>query len=140
MISLKLSLPIWRSRIKAGIQEAKLMQESVGNDKRRVTLSFDSAARMALYNIQDSQRRFNLYKEVLIPKEKKTYESLQTYYGAGADPLAEGGSADFEDIQNSVRALLEFQLEQARAERDLQVACAELEMLMGGPWTAMEDR
>ncbi len=138
MVSLSLSLPIWRGRINAGIQEARLMQESVENDKRRVTLSFDSAARMALYNIQDSQRRFNLYKEVLVPKEKKTYESLQAYYGAGADPMALGGSADFLDILNSVRSLLEFQLEQARAARDLQVACAELEMLMGGPWTSME--
>ena len=138
MVSLKLSLPIWRGRIKAGIQEARLMQESVENDKRRVTLSFDSAAQMALYNIQDSQRRFNLYKEVLIPKEKKAYESLQTYYGEGTDSLVSGGSADFLDIQNSVRALLEFQLEQARAARDLQVACAELEMLMGGPWTGKE--
>ncbi len=138
MVSLKLSLPIWRNRVKAGIREAELMQESVENDKRRITLSFDSAARMALYNIQDSQRRFNLYKDALIPKQKKTYESLQAYYGAGADPMESGGSADFLDIQNSVWALLEFQLEQARAERDLQVACAELEMLMGGPWTSNE--
>ena len=93
---------------------------------------------MALYNIQDAQRRFNLYIEVLIPKEKKAYENLQIYYGAGADPMASGGSADFMDIENSVRSLLEFQLEQARAARDLHVAYAELELLMGGPWPANE--
>jgi hypothetical protein len=32
--------------------------------------------------------------------------------------------------------LLEFQLEQARAARDIQAASAELEMLMGGPWAS----
>ena len=134
MISLKLSLPIWRSRIKAGIQEARLMQKSVEYDRRRATLSLDSAARLALFNIQDAQRRFNLYSEVLIPKERLTYENLQTYYGAGTEPGTMGGSADFLDILGSVQSLLEFQIEQARAARDLQVASAELEMLMGGPW------
>lgn len=138
MISLKVSLPIWRSRIKAGIQEARLMRKSVEYDRRRATLSLESAARMSLYNIQDAQRRFNLYSEVLIPKERLTYGSLQIYYGVGVEPGTMGGSADFLDILNSVQSLLEYQLEQARAARDLQVACAELEMLMGGPWAEAE--
>lgn len=138
MVSLKLSLPIWRGRIKAGIREARLMQASVEHERRRATLSFDSAAHTTLFNIQDALRRFNLYKEVLIPKESHVYDNLQAYYATGIDPVILGGTADFLDILNSINALLEYQLEQARATRDIHVAWSDLEMLMGGPWTGTD--
>ncbi|MCX5772768.1 MAG: hypothetical protein NTZ09_21195, partial [Candidatus Hydrogenedentes bacterium] len=99
-----------------------------------------TAARTSLYNYLDADRRFRLYKEVLIPREQQIYESLLATYSAGVDSM-EGGAqpgAEFVDLQNSLRAILEFQLEQARASRDLQMAAAELEMLMGGPWTGKE--
>ena len=135
MILLKLSLPIRRARIKAGIREAELMQDAAANDKRRAELALDSMARKALFDIEDGLRRYNLYKDTLIPEQKQAHESLQASYAAGDYMNATTG---FIDIVDSIRTLLEFQLEQAQAERDVQVACAELEMLMGGPWTPGE--
>jgi outer membrane protein TolC len=135
MVSLKLSLPIWRARIKAGIREAELMQDAAANDKRRAELALDSMARKVLFDIEDGLRRYNLYKDTLIPEQKQAHESLQASYAAGDYMNAATG---FIDILDSIRTLLEFQLEQAQAERDVQVACAELEMLMGGPWTSGE--
>jgi outer membrane protein TolC len=131
MISLKLSLPIRRTRIKAGIREAELMQDAAANDKRRAELALDSMARTVLFDIEDGLRRYNLYKDTLIPEQKQAHESLQGSYAAGDYMNATTG---FLDVLDSIRTLLEFQLEQAQAERDVQVACAELEMLMGGPW------
>ena len=141
MVSLKVSLPIWRSRIQAGIREARLMKESVQHDKHRLELALESGAKEAMFGIQDAQRRYALYKESLITKEFKSYESLLSEYGAQVDTesgTASASSAGFVDIQESMKALLEFQLEQVRAARDWQVAAADLEMIMGGPWKSAE--
>jgi outer membrane protein TolC len=137
MVSLKVNLPIWRKRVKAGIREAEQMRDAAEHEKRRATLSYDSAARMALYNIQDALRRYHLYSDVIVPEEKQTYESLKASYITGGGAMESGGT-EFLDIQRTVGDLFEFQLEQARAARDVQVACAELEMLMGQPWTSDE--
>ena len=131
MIYFKLSLPVWRKRIHAGIEEAKLMAEAAEQDKHRATLALESAAHSARFGIEDGLRRYALYKDTLIPKQKQTYESLQGAYSAGESNETGLG---FLDILQAVRTLLEFRLEQARAARDVQMNCAELEMLMGGPW------
>ncbi len=136
MVSLRVSLPIWRKKIRAGISEANLMKASVQHDKHKLELALVSGAKDAMFGIQDAQRRYTLYKESLITKEYKTYESLLSEYGAqvDAEPSGTAAGAGFVDIQDSVKALLEFQLEQVRAARDWQVAAADLEMIMGGPW------
>jgi outer membrane protein TolC len=131
MISLGLSLPIWRGRVNAGVREAKLMEEAAQLDKGRLALALDSAAHTALFNIEDGHRRIVLYQDVLVPKAKQTYASLVNSYAAGAE-------TDILDLLNSATMILEFQLEHARAVRDVQVAAAELEMLMGGPWTSVQ--
>ncbi len=137
MVSLRLSLPIWRNRIRAGISEAKLMKESARHDKHRLELTLESAAKAAIFGVQDAQRRYTLYKESLITKEYKTYESLLSEYGAQVDTdsgTTSAGGSNFVDIQDSMKALLEFQMEQVRAARDWQVAAADLEMIMGASW------
>ncbi len=128
MLTLKFSLPIWRERVKAGIREAKQMETATGHDRRSAALTLEASARRALFEIEDAQRRMALYKDTLVPKARKTYESIEIAYAASAD-------TDLLMLLDSVRMILDFQLEQTRAARDLQVACADLEMIIGGPWT-----
>jgi outer membrane protein TolC len=128
MISLRINVPIWRKRVKAEIKEAQLMERATEHAKHRKELSLGSAAQMALFGMDDARRRFNLYEESLLPKAQQTYESLQSAYGTGDT------SADFLDLLDSVRQLLDFELEQIRAARDLQIAAADLELLLGRPW------
>jgi outer membrane protein, heavy metal efflux system len=128
MLTVRFSLPIWRERVKAGIREAKQMESATEHDRRSAALTLEASARKALFEIEDAQRRMALYKDTLIPKARKTYESIQIAYAAGAD-------ADLLALLDSVRMVLDFQLEQTRAARDLQVACADLEMILGSPWT-----
>jgi len=132
MVSLSVNLPIWYPRIRAGVREARLMEEAATHDKRRVVLSLDTAAASVVYNVIDAQRRYHLYGDSLLPQAKATYESLVSRYSVDA----EGSS--FLDVLNSVQQLLDFQLEQARAARDWQIAAAELEFLTGGPWAEQE--
>lgn len=128
MISLTMNVPIWRKRIKAGIAQAKHLEKATEHDKRRRTLGLDAAARMALFGMDDGLRRYDLFEDSLIPQARQTYESLRSDYASGAR------NASFLDLLDSVQTLLAFELEQVRAARDLQIAAADLEFLMGGPW------
>jgi len=126
MLSLRLNLPIWRKRIRAGIREAQLKREATEHEKRRKTLALDSAAHLVLFQVQDARRRFDLYGDVLLPKAQQSYEALQNAYATGA-------RAGFLDLMDSVQTLLAFDLERLAAARDLHVAAAGLALLMGGP-------
>jgi outer membrane protein, heavy metal efflux system len=135
MISLKLNLPIWRKKIKAGITEAQLMEKATIHAKRRKELDLQEGAVKAVFEVNDGQRRFKLFEDSLIPQAKATYESLQSQYATGAV------SASFLDVLDSIQTLLAFELEQVRAARDWQVGAANLEYLIGGPWnTAMHNQ
>ncbi len=126
-LTFRVNIPIWYPRIKAGVEEARMMQEAAAADKQRAAITLEAQAKAALYRIQDANRRQGLYRDVLTPKEKQAYQSLRTQYDTGA-------GADFLDLLNSLQMLLEFQLQEARALQDLHMAHADLEMLLGGPW------
>jgi outer membrane protein TolC len=127
-IAFGMSLPIWYPRIKAGIKEARLLEEAAHADRKRTELTLESAAQDGLYRHRDAQRRQHLYKDVVIPRETQTLDGPRISYDTNA-------GASFLDLMDSVGVLLAFKLELARADRDLLVACADLEMLMGEPWT-----
>lgn len=129
-VSLEMNLPIRRNRVRARIQEAKHLERAAEYEKQRRALDLDSEAKMALFGMQDGARRLRLYETTLIPQAEQTFDVVQAAYASGSL------DADFLDLLESIDTLLEFELEEARAKRDLQVAAAELERLMGGPWSA----
>ncbi len=134
-LSLTVNVPIWRKKIRAGIEEAELGQSMVADTKHQKALSLSSAAQMAAYRFDDAKRRYNLYEDSLIPQAQQAYEDLQSQYGT--TELGSGlAAASFIDVLDSVQTLLSFELDQVRAERDWQIGAAELEYLMGGPWAA----
>lgn len=128
MLTLSFNVPIWRNRVRAGIAEARHMENAARHERRRAALSLESAARMTLFEFEDGMRRFRLYRDNLQPQAEMTYESLQGAYAGGIT------GAGFLDVLESIRTLLDFGLEQARAARDAHVAAAELEYLVGAPW------
>ncbi len=128
MISVGINVPIWRKRVRAGILEAKEMEQAAIYEKHDRILELDAEARMALFEIQDGARRYALYRDVLVPRARQTYDSLQSRYSTGDE------DAGFIDILGSVQSLLNYELEQIRAQRDIHIGTARLEAIMGGPW------
>ncbi|MBI5093297.1 MAG: TolC family protein, partial [Candidatus Hydrogenedentes bacterium] len=128
MLTLKMNLPIYHKRIKAGIEQAQIMEKSVRQRQAQQTLTLGAEAQMALNKYLDGARRLDIYRGTLIPKAKLTYDTIQSSYTTGADVV-------FLDLLESERSLLEFQLAEAMAVRDLQTAAADLERIMGGPWS-----
>jgi len=123
-ITLKVSLPIWRRAMRAGVAEAAYRRDAVLHEKAQETLALESEARLILYEMEDARRRLHVYGEALVPQAARTFESLQNSYAADA-------GASFLDVFESVRELLDFNLEQVAAVRDLQTAAARLEVLLG---------
>lgn len=131
MLMFQVNLPIWRTRVKAGVQEAQNMAAAVAYEKGRTTLDLDAAAQNALFMMEDALRRYRLYAESLVPKAQQTFESVQSSYTAGL-------GADFLDLLDAERMLLDFHLEERGAARDVLLATADLELLTGGAWTPWE--
>lgn len=129
-VSVSMNLPIWRKRVRAGVEEARLMESATVHEKQRKTLELDKAAQMAVYGVTDAQRRYTLYETSLIPQAQETYDSLLGRYATAME------NTGFLDVMTSVDTVLMFQLEQCRAARDWQQAAADLELLLGGPWDA----
>jgi len=130
LVTVQVNLPIWRKRLRAGVEEAKLLGKAVEDERDAKALALQSAASRAMFDMQDATRRYALYEQTLLPKARQSYQSLQSAYAAGDT------KASFLDLLDSVRLLLDFELEQIRSNRDLQLAAAELERLTGGPWPA----
>jgi len=131
MLSFTVNVPIWRKRVKAGVQEAANKVTAVNYEKRHAALALDAAAQNALFAFEDASRRARLYADSLVPKAEQVFESIQSAYSADL-------GATFLDLLDAERDLLEFQLEERRAARDRQLAAAELERIIGGPWTPAE--
>ncbi|MFP4499541.1 MAG: TolC family protein [Candidatus Hydrogenedentota bacterium] len=126
MVSLSVNVPLWRKRIRGGIEEARRRRSAAGQEQQALFLELESAAEMAHYDMEDAARRYRLFQDSLIPQAQMNFDSLQEKYAADA------AGKTFIDILDAVRQLLDFQLEAARARTRWQQANAQLEMLMGG--------
>jgi outer membrane protein TolC len=129
MLSVKLSVPIWRKRIRAGIAEAEYQGDAAMFKKEDRAQALDAAARMALFAYTDAKRRQTLYASTLVPQARQAFESLQSAYAADLP------HAQLPTVLDALDKALTFELEGLRATRDQQIAAADLEFLIGGPWT-----
>jgi len=128
-LALSFNLPIWRGKTRAAIAEARYEEAAVMYQKDDRTRMLERMAIRILFDFEDAQRRAELFSGSLIPKASQTYESLQSAYALGTSNVA------LIDLLDSVNTLLEFELEGRRATRDMHLAAAELENIMGGPWS-----
>lgn len=120
------NLPIWRKRIRSGINEARHREQASELMQERTIQSLEAMADQVLFDLEDGLRRITVFEDSLIPQAERSYDSSQSAYSAGV------AQVDFLDLLESVRQLLDFQLEHLRAERDVHIANAELERLTGG--------
>lgn len=125
MISLSLSVPLWRKKVRGGVNEARHRRVAAEREQHALFLELDRSAAMVRFEIEDAARRYQLFGDSLIPQAEMTYESLQEKYAADT------AGKEFIDILDAVQQLLDFQLEQARALTRWQQAWAELEMITG---------
>ncbi|HNQ23287.1 MAG TPA: TolC family protein [Phycisphaerae bacterium] len=128
-VLVSMNLPIWAGKYAAGVREAEAQYRSALSARAQRQNALQAQVKRVLFAYRDAQRKVELYGATLLPKARESLQATQTAFQAG--------SASFLDLVDAERTLLEFGLAHARARADRAQRLAELEMLMGQPWTTL---
>lgn len=122
-LGLSVNLPIWVERNEAVVSEA--LSRFGAATKRRADRQNTLAAELelAVFRYEDAIRQIDLYRNTLLPKAEESLGATLTAF--------QGDTATFTDLIDAERVLLEFQLQDARAQANQAVRLAEIEMLVG---------
>ena len=123
LASFSVNVPLWRAKYDAGVREALARRLAIVNQRLETSNRLTADLQQALFEHHDARRRVELYRDTLIPKAT---ESLQASLAG-----FEQGTADFLDLVDTERTLLEFQLALERATVDRATSYAQLERLVG---------
>ncbi len=123
-LMLGITLPVRTEKYRAMYREALLRERAAAAAKDDKFNMLCADAKLAVYGIQDAERKIILYRDTLIPSVKESIKTSETAYSAG--------KAVFLDLIDSQRTLLEFTLNYERAVADHAQKIAELEMIIGG--------
>ncbi len=118
-----MNLPIWRESYKAAELQAKANMRKTAQQKTETENTLIARAQRVLYDFDDSNRKIELYGDILVPKAEELLGASETAY------MAE--TIDFLSLIDAQRTLLQYQLQYERAITDNQQRLAELEMLAG---------
>ncbi len=121
MIEMSLPFNFAKNRARREQAEAKLTEARQRQDADLYRLTAD--LQEALFRYADSGRRATLFRDELIPRQEQTLAALRTAFA--------GGQAQFREVIEAERMLLELRLMNERARADQWIDLAEVEMLSG---------
>ena len=119
----QINLPLWRDSYKAAEQQAKANVSKVTQQKIDAENTLVAQVAGVLNEMQESQRKIDLYGNILIPKADQLVNASESSYKAG--------TIDFLSLIDSQRTLLQYNLDYQRVLTDNQQKLAELEMMAG---------
>ncbi len=123
MVSFNVNIPIWWGKYKSKQDEARARYKSAQyslNDTRNKLIE---SAEQLIFEYDDALRKIRLYRDGLVPEAE---ESLNATFAA-----YEAGNADFLNVLDAQRQLLDFQLMLDRSRRNQAVKKAALEVITG---------
>jgi outer membrane protein TolC len=119
------SLPVWRSKLRAGVEEGTARRLAADEAVREITATIDGELGDLLNRIPLLEDQVNLYENVLIVQASQSLLSAESAYASGT-----AGALDLLDAE---RVLLQVRVAAARARTDLDIAYARLEGVVAGP-------
>lgn len=123
MVSLSLELPVWFGKYRAEKNAAKARLEMNRYAKRDRVNELTARTERVLYELRDAESRVSLYAGTLIPRARESLAvTLRDY---------EGDRADFLEVLEAQRLLLDLELELEETHVRREMVSAELEMLAG---------
>jgi len=123
ILMFSLNIPLWQDSYRAGQRQAQAELQKTRQQKIETENNLIAQAAQTIYEIQDAQRKIDLYGGVLIVKSRQLVETSESAY--------KSGTIDFFSLLDAQRMLLKYQLDYERALTDKQQKIAELEMLVG---------
>ncbi len=118
-----ITLPINFSKYRASLRESEFRNRAAKESLASRKFQLTSILARNIFDISDSKRRINLFKNTLVPKAEESLESTYTAF--------EAGEASFLDLLDTERELLDFQLMLSRAQADLFINTSALRSLVG---------
>jgi cobalt-zinc-cadmium efflux system outer membrane protein len=113
MVMVGLSIPLWRSKLRAGVAEANAMVEMATADLEAMRRMAEGEARSARESVSAARERYRALRDDVVPRAELAIAPTLASYSAGQVPLV--------SVVEAAQALW-------AAERDLVVARAELGM------------
>jgi len=123
MAMASVNIPLWFGKYRSEKNEAHARYASIAGRRADRELELLADLERTSFEIRDAMRRVDLYEFTLLPKARQSLEVLEDGFVSG--------KADFLDLVDAQRTLLEFELSLERARVDGITRTAELEMLVG---------
>ena len=120
-------LPVHADRNAAVVRQARARERAAREELALVVDRLRLRLDEELFAWHEAERRAELQEQTLLPRAHRSLEVVKTAFRAG--------SADFLDLLDAERTLLEFELERDRARTDRARAHARIEALVGRPLT-----
>jgi outer membrane protein TolC len=122
-LSFGATIPLWRSRIRAGVEQANEELVAQHESYTRVRNEMEFSVRDAVIRLQTLRDQIDLFEQVLIPQTEETLRSTEAAY--------ETAQLGVLDLLDSERMRLDVRLINARYYADYLVALAQLERAIG---------
>jgi len=119
------SLPVWRSKLAAGVEEWTARRLAAEEAARELTASIDGELSELVYRIPLLAEQLRVHETVLLVQARQSLESAEAAYAAG--------TAAALDLLDAERVLLQVGTAAERVRADLAIAHARLEGAVGGP-------
>jgi outer membrane protein TolC len=123
MFTVSVELPVWRSRVRAGVREADRMRDSGEADREAAERQSALEVQDALFKWRTARDALELYRRELLPQAEARFQAGEAGYRAGR--------VDFIDLLESERFLLDVRVMAAMAEGDAGMQFARLERAVG---------
>ncbi len=120
-VTLSVNVPLWQEKNKAVESQARARHLAALHDYQDRRNHLMEQWQAAVYRVDDSWRKIELYEQVLLPKARQALSVTQQEYATAA--------VGFLDMIDAIRTLLAFELTLERAKADQGKAQAKLELI-----------
>jgi outer membrane protein, heavy metal efflux system len=118
MVMVGVSVPLWRGKLRAGVDEAKAMTEMAEQDLVAMQRMVAGEAVVARQAVIAARARWIALRDEVVPRARAAIEPTLTEYGTGQLPLV--------SVLEAAQALWMAQIDLASAERQFGLARARL--------------
>ena len=122
-LNLSLSLPLFRPKYDAGVQEASERVAAAKAAHQNVVNTLDAAVRSTGVRLRMTEEQIALFERALLPQAEQALRSTEEAYATGTTGVLA--------LLDSEEVLLEVRLGLARLETDYMKALAEMERAIG---------
>jgi outer membrane protein TolC len=123
IVKATINIPLWFGRYRAEKAQAEARLSATRNEHTQLQNRLLADLERVHFELRDAERRVDLYAYTLIPKARQSLEVTENAFTTG--------KADFLDLIDAQRTLLEFELSYERALTDRATRRAQLEQIVG---------